>query len=201
MSLPLKLILLLAVIAMAAGCSSPRVGSIVLLPKQHSENTGAVEVTTASTSVIIDQPWQTLEVNKKGDIDSAVTNQQEFEARYGSTLAAMPEQPVSLLIYFLNDEFAIAPESRKVLQSLLQLIAVRRDVRIQITGHTDTMGDENDNDRLALQRAYHIRDLIRERGFPVQSILVTSRGEREPLVKTADEVPEPANRRVEVTVR
>lgn len=38
-------------------------------------------------------------------------------------------------------------------------------------------------------------------GIPADRIQAAGRGEREPLVPTPDEVAEPRNRRVEVTVR
>ena len=40
-----------------------------------------------------------------------------------------------------------------------------------------------------------------EQQVPEASISVAGRGEREPLVQTADEVAEPRNRRVEINVR
>jgi outer membrane protein OmpA-like peptidoglycan-associated protein len=40
-----------------------------------------------------------------------------------------------------------------------------------------------------------------EIGIPIDRIRVAGRGEREPLVPTADNVDEPRNRRVEIIVR
>ena len=52
-----------------------------------------------------------------------------------------------------------------------------------------------------LARAKAVRDQLVEQGFDPARIELAGRGEREPLVPTADEVPEPKNRRVEVPVR
>jgi hypothetical protein len=42
---------------------------------------------------------------------------------------------------------------------------------------------------------------IRPDGHPREQVSVAGRGEREPIVPTEDEVAEPRNRRVEITVR
>jgi outer membrane protein OmpA-like peptidoglycan-associated protein len=46
-----------------------------------------------------------------------------------------------------------------------------------------------------------VRDLLVAEGIDPAMIQVTSHGEENPLVPTEDEVAEPRNRRVEVTVR
>ena len=71
---------------------------------------------------------------------------------------------------------------------------------IVVTGHTDRQGTVEANDQLSLQRALALRALFIERGFPPERIEAVGRGEREPLVPTADEVPEPRNRRAELLV-
>ena len=70
-----------------------------------------------------------------------------------------------------------------------------------VVGHTDRVGSVQDNDRLALRRAERLRGELMKLGLPDDSVQATGRGERDPLVATADEVPEPRNRRVELLVR
>jgi len=70
-----------------------------------------------------------------------------------------------------------------------------------VVGHTDRVGYLQDNDRLALKRAEKMRAELLRQGLPADSVLAAGRGEREPLVPTADEVAEPRNRRVEMLVR
>jgi OOP family OmpA-OmpF porin len=57
------------------------------------------------------------------------------------------------------------------------------------------------NATLSLRRATAVRDWLAKNGVPVASIVVVGRGERDPVVATADGVAEPNNRRVELTVR
>ena len=70
-----------------------------------------------------------------------------------------------------------------------------------MVGHTDRQGTVEANDALSLRRAQAIADLLVAQGFAPELISARGRGEREPLVPTADEVVEPRNRRAEVIVR
>ena len=70
-----------------------------------------------------------------------------------------------------------------------------------MTGHTDRVGSVADNDRLSLQRAEAVRAMLIQRGINSSFLRAVGRGEREPLIPTADEQAEPRNRRVEVIVR
>jgi outer membrane protein OmpA-like peptidoglycan-associated protein len=72
---------------------------------------------------------------------------------------------------------------------------------VAVIGHTDRVGPVEYNDTLSLRRAERVRRDFVDRGIPTGSINVAGRGEREPVVLTADEVSEPRNRRVEINVR
>lgn len=72
---------------------------------------------------------------------------------------------------------------------------------MSVIGHTDTAGDDAVNLRLGLERARFVANLLTDQataGVPVQ---IESHGEKNQLVKTPDNTPEPRNRRVEVAVR
>jgi outer membrane protein OmpA-like peptidoglycan-associated protein len=70
-----------------------------------------------------------------------------------------------------------------------------------VTGHTDTVGSAESNERLALDRAEAIRAELLRVGLDRDLIEVRSHGETELLVPTPDNTDEPRNRRVEVKVR
>ncbi len=72
---------------------------------------------------------------------------------------------------------------------------------IVVVGHTDRVGSLAYNDALSLRRAERVRAQLVQVGIPNDQISVAGRGEREPLKATEDEVAEPLNRRVEITVR
>ena len=71
-----------------------------------------------------------------------------------------------------------------------------RATKIQLTGHADRAGSDNYNMALSLRRANAVKSALIKEGIAEQAIVVIGRGEGEPLVPTADGVPQPQNRRV-----
>jgi OmpA-OmpF porin, OOP family len=70
-----------------------------------------------------------------------------------------------------------------------------------VIGHTDRLGTFEYNDQLSRRRAQVIASRLVASGVPSTAIEIAARGEREPLIQTADGLPEPRNRRVEIKVR
>lgn len=68
-------------------------------------------------------------------------------------------------------------------------------------GHTDRSGAKEFNMALSRRRAQRVRDLLVAEGIAPAAIRLAFHGEGNPLIPTADNVPEPRNRRVEVIVR
>jgi outer membrane protein OmpA-like peptidoglycan-associated protein len=69
-------------------------------------------------------------------------------------------------------------------------------VTLYVLGHTDTVGSQEHNLNLSRKRARAIAAWFRGHGLRI-AIAFEGLGERAPLVKTADEVDEPQNRRVD----
>jgi outer membrane protein OmpA-like peptidoglycan-associated protein len=67
---------------------------------------------------------------------------------------------------------------------------------VNVTGHTDAIGKESDNQTLGQSRADAVKDALAGMGVPPQVMHAESKGETQLLVKT--EKAEPRNRRVEV---
>jgi len=84
---------------------------------------------------------------------------------------------------------------------VLAEVAQRPAAEVVVIGHTDRVGAELENDNLSLQRARRVKTLLIPLGIPADRIVTAGRGEREPIVPTADNVDEPKNRRVEINVR
>jgi outer membrane protein OmpA-like peptidoglycan-associated protein len=82
----------------------------------------------------------------------------------------------------------------KVTEALGKHAEIR--VTLYIAGHTDTVGDASYNLRLSRQRAQAIARWFRQRGLKIP-IAFEGFGETALLIKTADEVDEPRNRRAD----
>jgi len=84
---------------------------------------------------------------------------------------------------------------------ILRTVGGRVVPEVDVVGHTDTTGTPQGNVQLGLKRAAVVRELLLRAGLDSSLIDVRSHGEADPLVRTADNVYEPRNRRVEVAVR
>jgi outer membrane protein OmpA-like peptidoglycan-associated protein len=120
---------------------------------------------------------------------------------FRSALLALPDRPKSFLVYFLEGKDEFTDESRVEFEKILSELRDRGAPDVLVIGHTDRVGNLQFNDRLSLQRAERVRGELVKLGIAQARIQVAGRGEREPLVSTEDEIAEPRNRRVEISVR
>jgi OOP family OmpA-OmpF porin len=183
-----------------AACSTTKT-LVVLLPEESGGTIGAVNVGEGARAVVLDAPLNIVTVDTRGGIDKAAITQEEVQRTFGEALAAQPPKPLSFTLYFSTASTEVTPESQPILEALLAEVAKRQAVEVQVTGHTDRVGTDANNDRLSLERAEAVRDMLVQRGLKTNFIRAVGRGEREPLIPTPDEQPEPRNRRVEVIVR
>ncbi len=119
--------------------------------------------------------------------------------RWAELMTWTPAAPRVYVLYFVEGSTDLAPGSGPILEALRA--AVTPGAEVQITGHTDTTGSPDVNDKLSLERAVEIRAALVKQGLPVENAKVVGRGERELRTPTGDNVAEPANRRVEVILR
>ena len=175
--------------------------SVVLLPDADGK-TGSVVVQTDGRKQAVSSAYGRASVNKFGSIHLATDDLALVTQRYGNTLAARPPVPMSFTVFF---EFGSAADIAVVFQPMLDQLRVMvmtyPAAEITVIGHTDRVGSLESNDALSLQRAETVRALIEQSGIGALVLEVAGRGEREPLVPTADEVAEAQNRRVEINLR
>ena len=72
--------------------------------------------------------------------------------------------------------------------------------RVRLVGHTDRVGGPAANRRLAARRAAAVADFLVRAGVPRDLIDIDDKGEADLPVATADGVPEPLNRSVEISI-
>ncbi|WP_296491890.1 OmpA family protein [Rhodoferax sp.] len=174
---------------------------IVLLPGPDGK-LGAVVVRSAAGEVRLDSAYAAAQVTQAGAIAQGREDAATVAGRFGAVLAAQPPRPVSFTVYFATGSATeLAPESLAVMDGLRAELAQRPAPEIMVIGHTDRVGNEDANDTLSASRAQTVKDMLVASGAKAISLDVIGRGEREPLVATADGVAEPRNRRVEISVR
>lgn len=183
-------------LALLAGCASERV---VLLPSADGRKS-AVVMRNGAEEYLLDKPYAAHE-RRAGLSIPYQASAEEVRERYGETLAAQPMRPSSYTLYFVSGSNQLTPESETEFARIKQEIAQRAASEVRVIGHTDRVGSAEANDRLSKVRAERVRDLLVAEGVSGDKLEAVGRGEREPLVPTADEVDEARNRRVEIAIR
>jgi outer membrane protein OmpA-like peptidoglycan-associated protein len=173
---------------------------VVLLPEETGAPS-AVTVGEGNQQAILETPLSAVAVDARGNVEKTILTTEEVHRTFADALAAQPPKSISFTLYFDTNSTEVASGSQPALTALLAEVAQRPAVEVQVTGHTDRVGTDTDNDRLSLERAEAVRSMLIQRGIKASFIRAVGRGEREPLVPTPDEQPEPRNRRVEVIVR
>ena len=113
----------------------------------------------------------------------------------------VPVQQAMFIVFFDWDKSNISAGANDVLDAVAQELKSRKDVKgLHIIGHTDSSGSEKYNDKLSMRRANAVKKGLEARGIPKDMVTVEGRGEHDLLVKTADGVREPANRRAQMTL-
>jgi outer membrane protein OmpA-like peptidoglycan-associated protein len=154
---------------------------------------GSVELTTARGSTRV----------APGAVPTpqAEMTEEEIQRIFGDALAARPPAPRQFLLYFLAGGDELTAESRALLPQIVEFVRGRATADVTVIGHTDTTDTAQANVALGLRRATLIRNQLLAVGLSESQVDVSSHGKTDLLVPTADNVPQPRNRRVEVTVR
>lgn len=191
----------LAVFLCLAACSKDRC-VVVLLPKPDG-TTGSIVVSNQEGSQLLQKPNLATGIQNSESAPKApeYMDTQKIQKIFGEALKELPPPPIHFVLYFNTDTTELTDASRKTLSEILPAIAEHESTDVSVVGHTDRVGTRDYNFQLALKRALLVQKILLSLGINPKYIEVTSHGEDNPLIPTADEVPEPRNRRVEVVVR
>lgn len=175
--------------------------TVVLLPESDG-TVGRAAVSNPSGAVELGTPGASTHI-VSGVAPEAVTEMSEADVKrlFGAALAAQPPAPAHFTLYFQFDSDELTEESLKLVSAVQQALTSYPAPQVSVVGHTDTTGAATANIALGLRRADVVRTRLIEAGLDGSAIVVTSHGEATLLVPTADDVSEPRNRRVDITVR
>lgn len=204
-----KLTVTLLGLALLGGCAQQpardpgQTVTLVVLPKPPDGRVGAVVVRPldGGKPVLVNRAYGSASVGSTGKVQTFSSDPKRVSGDFGAALTALPSLPASFLVYFVEGTDELNPEAKRTIDRAFADYAARPAPEITVVGHTDFLGSDRYNDRLSLQRARRVRDLLVQRGIPAKVIQVAGRGKREPLYPTPEGVAEPRNRRVEISVR
>jgi outer membrane protein OmpA-like peptidoglycan-associated protein len=195
-----RCLVLLWFVGVMTACSPKNV--VVLVPDPDG-SVGSIMVANAAGSVEIDTANQSTAIRDAETAPSAPAEiaEKEIDNIFGDALAIQPQPPVHFILYFEKDSTRLRSSSLDMLPDVLATIRTRRSEHISVVGHSDTLGDKSYNLTLSNRRALAVKKLLMKKGVDEAFIETTSHGEENPLVKTADNVGNAKNRRVEVVIR
>lgn len=100
-------------------------------------------------------------------------------------------------IYFDYDKAEIRPEYHAFLLDIIRIIDGHSDLRVLVTGHTDSDGSDQYNIELSKRRAQAIINFFVINGLPKDKIEIQFSGESKPVDVNSTEEGKQRNRRVE----
>ena len=122
-------------------------------------------------------------------------------------LKNIPLQPIKVgetvilkNIFFDTDKYDLKPESFIELGKLLQLLQNNSSIRIQISGHTDSIGSEEHNLELSQNRAKAVFDYLVTEGISYDRMTYSGYGFSRPVDTNETETGRANNRRTEFRI-
>ncbi len=106
----------------------------------------------------------------------------------------------SRVVEFEFDSDALTPRGRETIAEVAQTLRAMPGARIEISGHTDSSGDDDFNMELSLRRADAVRDYLVELGLSAGRFETDGFGETRPIADNETEEGRQRNRRTEFRV-
>lgn len=100
-------------------------------------------------------------------------------------------------IFFDYDKFEIRSEHHAFLDGMIKVVKGHSDLRVKVTGHTDSDGSDAYNDTLSMNRARAITAYFVNRGLSADRLVIEFKGEHEPIDTNTHSEGKQRNRRVD----
>ncbi len=95
---------------------------------------------------------------------------------------------------------SLRPESFKTLNDMIGILNIKEDLRVEIAGHTDSDGNENDNVKLSQARAETVVKYLVSNGIAQDRLIAKGYGESEPVADNNSAAGKQKNRRTEARI-
>jgi outer membrane protein OmpA-like peptidoglycan-associated protein len=103
-------------------------------------------------------------------------------------------------VLFDTGKYTSRPGAREKLAKVSGIIAGHPGLRLEVEGHTDSVGGDEYNQRLSEQRASGVRDYLTQQGIPMNSVTAKGFGKTQPVASNETAAGRQRNRRVELVV-
>lgn len=103
-------------------------------------------------------------------------------------------------VLFDFGKYSLRPETREKLAKISGIVLAHPGLRLDVEGHTDSVGSEELNQKLSENRANAVRDYLIEQGINSDSVTARGFGKSQPAVPNDSALNRQKNRRVEMVI-
>jgi OOP family OmpA-OmpF porin len=185
----------------------PRKGDIVLFKGQSTYQGQSGIGGKFTISLPIGQIYSIIVKNlgdssRTGSLNiPALQPDQEYTDPFTVNIKYEPARTYTLdNVHFDFSKATLRPESFTELQELIDYLQSKQDVRIEIAGHTDNVGQKTDNLKLSQERANTIKGYLVKKGISASRIVAKGYGDSVPIADNSTDEGRQKNRRTEVKI-
>jgi outer membrane protein OmpA-like peptidoglycan-associated protein len=151
----------------------------------------------------------------QADLDRAATAKAQAEAEKTALRAQLLAQFNAILqthdtarglivnmsdVLFDTAKFSLRPLAREKLAKVSGIVSGHPGLRLDVEGHTDSVGGDGYNQRLSEQRGESVRDYLIQQGMPGSSVTTRGFGKTQPVASNDTAPGRQQNRRVELVI-
>ena len=126
---------------------------------------------------------------------------QAFTAPFTIDIEFEPARSYTLdNVHFDFGRSSLRPESFSELEELVTFLKRKDEVKVEIAGHTDNIGKDDDNLKLSQDRANTIRNYLLKKGIQPTRVTAKGYGAKEPVADNTTDEGRQLNRRTEVRI-
>jgi outer membrane protein OmpA-like peptidoglycan-associated protein len=103
-------------------------------------------------------------------------------------------------VLFDSASYTLKPAARERLARISGIVLAYPDLRLEIEGHTDSIGSDAYNQTLSEKRAGSVRDYLMDNGVSINNVIARGLGKGNPVADNATAAGRKLNRRVEMIV-
>jgi outer membrane protein OmpA-like peptidoglycan-associated protein len=103
-------------------------------------------------------------------------------------------------VLFDSAKYSLRPAAREKLARVAGIISGHPGLRLEVEGHTDSVGGDDYNQLLSEHRASSVRDYLTQAGIPMNSVSAKGLGKTRPVASNDTTAGRQQNRRVELVV-
>jgi outer membrane protein OmpA-like peptidoglycan-associated protein len=151
---------------------------------------------------------QTAAEESERQRQEAVRQKEEMRARLLAQLNQVlqtRDSPRGLIVnmpdvLFDTGQYSLKPAARERLARISGIVLAYPDLKLEIEGHTDSIGGDQYNQRLSEKRAASVRDYLVNSGVSINNAVARGLGKSEPVADNKTGAGRKLNRRVEMIV-